>query len=1495
MTINGLGDQISGCSKLINVSSFATLNIYDSVMLRNNDVSETYGGAIYVDSDGVLNMYGGSITEIKVNYGTIWNQGTFYLKGGSIHNNRASYGGGIWNYGTLIMDGGRIYNNSASGSGSGGGVYNAESMRMNGGYITDNTASEGAGIKNYGVLELNGGEIRRNNANYGGGIYNNSSLKMTGGYIGENTASYYGGGICLYNHSTELTGGLIENNRGSIKGGAIGEIGTMGELKLSGDIRIPAGLTDNDIYMKNTIVLAGTLNSADNMLISSNFYNEKPVLSGAAELIAQYHSLFKPINENYEVNDTGRLNYLGETATYYVGGAGAYDYYSGSEAGSIDYPFATLQKALAKNEENSCEIILQSDITVNDYLYSRGDVTIKSKGTDKYKVTVGSEQGEIIMNYGSLSLGDRNNQNAEDSLIFDGNQKDIQYYAITNYGNINLYSGVKFTNFITRDFASNSGSIHMYGGSISSNTSRLSMFYNEYYNAYFHMYGGTISNNIIGQNLITSVGVNKISGGIISGNTSGYSLISVSDTFLMSGGTICNNTAPTVVSVYNDATFQMSAGTICENSGYGIENGGTLQMSGGTIRDNALGGINMDADSNGSLQLSGNISISAVAPAPGIILSGSNRRIVIAGALNNDEVITVAANSYTFDYPMLIGDPDMIKEYRGQFTLLDEKYEIDESGSLIFVGDRKTYYVNENSEADIFDGNIDTPFKTIQEAVAAIGTGMGTVILQSNITLTSPIVVQGTIILTDDGKGQYTILRDDSYTSLIYEDDEYSQMIIVNGKLVIGNKDNSGDDDNLSLIIDGGMEEKVGPYDEILLNNAVVEIYSGVSLQHNNSYSYAGGIVNYGIVLMYGGQIDYNVGYRCGGVLQQPGASFIMNGGSIKDNIGGDVGGINTYGGSCFTMNGGLISGNIGRVGGIYALSRDRFDETKSAIITLNGGTVKGNSGTNIYDESTLIPGILIGEETTLRMSKEILITDGDQLAICQNFANEAIEVTGAFTLKDKVANVAVYENIDIDEGGYVPVLVNPYGLKLLVSGEGYTITEEDSGKFSLLSPSSENQEYAINSEGRVGTVFEEDWVSIKNNVGIIYDCTAKAVTVTVSDRTTTYINGIDYYITYRNNINPGTATVMICGIGSHAGVITKTFQIAGIPTQDTPNLGPVIYTGLDSDKTLNINIDLSGDEEATSSGDIRISINKEQLKKISDESVVKVKLGIQVPNSMFTHNPEQKQSILLDEELLEAAGESGKQLEVTIKDEDGKERYTWSFNGEEVAASGKEMKEVNLSIGISEFSEHNKLESLIGDKTGLILSFAQDGELPITANVRIYVGDQKGVEPGSKIYLYHYNNKNNKLETLPYSSNYEVDKDGFITVNIVHCSDYIALTEKADSKSITSLRNQISVIPLARILYTDGTKGQSVVMKVKLPATLEQVDSLSEKETLSVAIGGITISYTSSNSKIATVNKAGEVKAVGVGSAVVTTTIRLYSGKTKTVKTKIIVKESKE
>ena len=61
------------------------------------------------------------------------------------------------------------------------------------------------------------------------------------------------------------------------------------------------------------------------------------------------------------------------------------------------------------------------------------------------------------------------------------------------------------------------------------------------------------------------------------------------------------------------------------------------------------------------------------------------------------------------------------------------------------------------------------------------------------------------------------------------------------------------------------------------------------------------------------------------------------------------------------------------------------------------------------------------------------------------------------------------------------------------------------------------------------------------------YNGKAQTQAVVVMDGDTTLVNGTDYTLSYKNNTNAGTASVIITGIGSYTGSVTKEFTIKKI------------------------------------------------------------------------------------------------------------------------------------------------------------------------------------------------------------------------------------------------------------------------------------------------------------------------------------------------------------
>jgi hypothetical protein len=258
--------------------------------------------------------------------------------------------------------------------------------------------------------------------------------------------------------------------------------------------------------------------------------------------------------------------------------------------------------------------------------------------------------------------------------------------------------------------------------------------------------------------------------------------------------------------------------------------------------------------------------------------------------------------------------------------------------------------------------------------------------------------------------------------------------------------------------------------------------------------------------------------------------------------------------------------------------------------------------------------------------------------------------------------------------------------------------------------------------------------------------------------------------------------------------------------------------------------------------------------------------------------------------EIQQLINESKKALIVRVVDGTGNELYQWTFD-ERTKSNENKAEDVMISLQVVKLADYEKLNEALNQEkiNGFMISFDQNSNLSTQAGVKIYVGNEtEGFAPGHKIYVYHYNRQTGKLETLPYSSGYTIDENGYLTLKVIDASDYIVLSSPAPSTLVTSLRKQIRVSMRKGVISFDLAEKSNVI--ITLPVTLERVEDLQEDTNPSGAIGALTITYSSNNEKVAVIDDHGIVKAVGKGKALITVKIKLYSGKTIVVKKKIRV-----
>lgn len=258
------------------------------------------------------------------------------------------------------------------------------------------------------------------------------------------------------------------------------------------------------------------------------------------------------------------------------------------------------------------------------------------------------------------------------------------------------------------------------------------------------------------------------------------------------------------------------------------------------------------------------------------------------------------------------------------------------------------------------------------------------------------------------------------------------------------------------------------------------------------------------------------------------------------------------------------------------------------------------------------------------------------------------------------------------------------------------------------------------------------------------------------------------------------------------------------------------------------------------------------------------------------TFGPNSKGEVSADKEELKSGLASGKDVSFEIVDEDGKVVTSWTFKADNYDKKAK-LTNIDLSIATESAAK-------VGYEKGLSVDFKQEGKLPMQATVT--VNTNGSFKAGDKAYLYIVNKKTGKLDCVP-NSKYVVDKNGCVSINVVKGADYVLLPKAAKASEKASVLSQITVKKLGSVV-----KGKKATITVKLPDTLAKVSSLKKfDKKANAASYGVTITYSTSNKKVATIDKNGKVTAKSKGKATITVKVKLSNGTAKSFKQTIEIK----
>lgn len=138
-------------------------------------------------------------------------------------------------------------------------------------------------------------------------------------------------------------------------------------------------------------------------------------------------------------------------------------------------------------------------------------------------------------------------------------------------------------------------------------------------------------------------------------------------------------------------------------------------------------------------------------------------------------------------------------------------------------------------------------------------------------------------------------------------------------------------------------------------------------------------------------------------------------------------------------------------------------------------------------------------------------------------------------------------------------------------------------------------------------------------------------------------------------------------------------------------------------------------------------------------------------------------ENTILTKEMIETLKENKKEI-VINNYSNGRILYSWNIDT-------KNMNKVDEFDTKIEFNSKNKdkIDELTNYANAMNLDFSYSGELPESTKIKVYVGNN--FNDDEKINIYHYNNKKNKLELI---NNNIKAKDGYVELNLNHCSEYV-------------------------------------------------------------------------------------------------------------------------
>lgn len=188
---------------------------------------------------------------------------------------------------------------------------------------------------------------------------------------------------------------------------------------------------------------------------------------------------------------------------------------------------------------------------------------------------------------------------------------------------------------------------------------------------------------------------------------------------------------------------------------------------------------------------------------------------------------------------------------------------------------------------------------------------------------------------------------------------------------------------------------------------------------------------------------------------------------------------------------------------------------------------------------------------------------------------------------------------------------------------------------------------------------------------------------------------------------------------------------------------------------------------------EVLVTVPQTVIGEIQKAEVNAVTVNVVIPKAAADNQAVEVAGAAIGKDVIQAARESGKNLEVTIKDEAGNLEAVWSLNGQAMKNVAGEPTDLSLGAHAAALQSSDPAVAAVreavtarGAENGLMLNITGTGTLLAPAKLTVPATGQTGFTPGTTVALYRYDEATKALTAVP-GGMYTVDGNGNVTVDI--------------------------------------------------------------------------------------------------------------------------------